>query len=255
MKVKEKIVLGQGLFESLLYSILLLCSRILHCPNSGPHFTPYRTYTTVAFWYREQIYARVVMLYSKKFYSSSASHTWPCHNFPSIIETLFCSNQGRLPFIIYLSRVLCLCVCVSQFVSERSAILLVLLIKLTQETRQRDWRGRDQRWRDRKGTEWRGRVWIEFSLFKPNIINMNVHSATSSCSIELCKQWYTLADFLPNWDILRGFLSVYIIYNSGGISAAIRELYCNFAVFLQNWNDRVTDRGTLDKYMININFA
>ncbi len=40
--------------------------------------------------------------------------------------------------IIYLSRVLCLsvcdCVCVSQFVSERSAILLVLLIKLTKET-------------------------------------------------------------------------------------------------------------------------
>jgi hypothetical protein len=39
-------------------------------------------------------------------------------------------------FIIYLPRVLCLsvcecvCVCVSQFVSERSAILLVLLIKL-----------------------------------------------------------------------------------------------------------------------------
>ncbi len=32
----------------------------------------------------------------------------------------------------------------SQFVSERSAILLVLLIKLTQETRRRDWRGRDR---------------------------------------------------------------------------------------------------------------
>jgi hypothetical protein len=49
----------------------------IHCPNSGPHFTPYRTYTTVAFLYREKIYARVVMLYSKKFYSSPASHTWP----------------------------------------------------------------------------------------------------------------------------------------------------------------------------------
>ncbi len=36
------------------------------------------------------------------------------------------------------------CVCVSQFVSERSAILLVLLIKLTKETRGRDWRGRDR---------------------------------------------------------------------------------------------------------------
>jgi hypothetical protein len=51
-------------------------------------------------------------------------------------------------FIIYLSRVLCLSVCdsvcVSQFVSERSAILLVLAIKLTQETRRRVWRGRDR---------------------------------------------------------------------------------------------------------------
>ncbi len=51
-------------------------------------------------------------------------------------------------FNIYLSRVLCLsvcdCVCVSQFVSERSAILLVLVIKLTQKTRRRVWRGRDK---------------------------------------------------------------------------------------------------------------
>jgi hypothetical protein len=38
----------------------------------------------------------------------------------------------------------CVCVCVSQFVSERSAILLVLLIKLTKETRRRVWRGRDR---------------------------------------------------------------------------------------------------------------
>jgi hypothetical protein len=37
----------------------------------------------------------------------------------------------------------CVCVCVSQFVAERSAILLVLIIKLTQETRRRVWRGRD----------------------------------------------------------------------------------------------------------------
>ncbi len=36
-----------------------------------------------------------------------------------------------------------MCVCVSQFVSERSAILLVLVIKLTKETRRRVWRGRD----------------------------------------------------------------------------------------------------------------
>ena len=31
---------------------------------------------------------------------------------------------------------------------------------------------------------------------------MNVHSATYSCSVELYKQWFTLADFFffPNWD-------------------------------------------------------
>ena len=37
-----------------------------------------------------------------------------------------------------------MCVCVSQFVSERSAILLVLVIKLTKETRRWAWRGRDR---------------------------------------------------------------------------------------------------------------
>jgi hypothetical protein len=35
---------------------------------------------------------------------------------------------------------------------------------------------------------------------------MYVHSAICSCSVELYKLWYTLADFLPNWDISRGFL-------------------------------------------------
>ncbi len=44
--------------------------------------------------------------------------------------------------ILYLAKVLCLSVCVSQFVSERSAILLVLGIKLTKETRRRDSRGK-----------------------------------------------------------------------------------------------------------------
>jgi hypothetical protein len=52
---------------------------------------------------------------------------------------------------------------------------------------------------------------------------MNVHSATCSCSIELYKQWYTLADFLPNCDISRGFLYVCIIYIAGRISAAVHD--------------------------------
>jgi hypothetical protein len=39
---------------------------------------------------------------------------------------------------------------------------------------------------------------------------MKVHNATYSCSVELYKQWYTLADFLPNWDISRVFF--YILF-------------------------------------------
>ncbi len=72
--------------------IKMLTWTLLHCPNSGPHFTPYRTYTTVAFLYREKIYAQTVLLYSKIFYSILARHTWPCNNYPSIVETL-CATQ------------------------------------------------------------------------------------------------------------------------------------------------------------------
>ncbi len=46
------------------------------------------------------------------------------------------------------------------------------------------------------------------SSFKPYLINMNVHSATCSCSVELYKLWYTLGDFLPNWNF-RGVFSIY----------------------------------------------
>ncbi len=52
--------------------------------------------------------------------------------------------------IIYLSRILCLSyschspVVLSVVVAERWAILLVLVIKLTKETRRRVWRGRDR---------------------------------------------------------------------------------------------------------------
>ncbi len=51
-----------------------------------------------------------------------------------------------------------MCVCVSQFVSERSAILLVFVIKLTKETRRRVPRGRDRDGEIWKGTDRRGRV-------------------------------------------------------------------------------------------------
>ena len=53
----------------------------------------------------------------------------------------------------------------------------------------------------------------------PNLINMNVHSAICSSSVELNKQWYTLADFLPNWEHFAGF-SLYSINNAVRISEA-----------------------------------
>jgi hypothetical protein len=62
-------------------------------------------------------------------------------------------------------------------------------------------------------------VCINFSLFKPNLINMSIHSATCSCSVELYKLWYTLADFFPNWNF-RGVFSTYITNIVGRISAA-----------------------------------
>ncbi len=54
---------------------------------------------------------------------------------------------------------------------------------------------------------------IDFSLFKPNMRNMNVHRATCSCSVELYKQWFTLADFFQT-GIFAGF-SLYIIDIAG----------------------------------------
>jgi hypothetical protein len=40
---------------------------------------------------------------------------------------------------------------------------------------------------------------------------MNVHSATCSCSVELYKQWFTLADFFPKLEFSRGFLSAAVM--------------------------------------------
>jgi hypothetical protein len=64
---------------------------------------------------------------------------------------------------------------------------------------------------------------------------MKVHSATCSCSVEPYKLWYTLADFLPNWGISRGFLYVCIIYIAGRIRAAVRAGDINFLVSLVQW--------------------
>jgi hypothetical protein len=49
---------------------------------------------------------------------------------------------------------------------------------------------------------------------------MNVHSATCSCSVELYKLWYTLADFLPNWNFRGVFFTYTVINFAVRISAA-----------------------------------
>ncbi len=62
------------------------------------------------------------------------------------VESIPSKNRKHGHFIIYLPWVLCLsvCDCVCVTIAERSAILLVLVIKLTKETRRRAWRGRDR---------------------------------------------------------------------------------------------------------------
>ncbi len=55
-------------------------------------------------------------------------------------------------------------------------------------------------------------------MFKPNLINMNVYSATCSCSVELYKQWFTLAEFFPKLGFSR--VSLQIINFAVRISAA-----------------------------------
>ena len=54
---------------------------------------------------------------------------------------------------------------------------------------------------------------------------MNVHSATCSCSVELYKLWYTLADFLPNWDITRGFLLLPLFCRKDQRSCDVRGIF------------------------------
>jgi hypothetical protein len=44
-------------------------------------------------------------------------------------------------------------------------------------------------------------------LFKPNLRNMKVHSATYNCIFELYEKWCTFADF-PKTDIFHGVSSI-----------------------------------------------
>jgi hypothetical protein len=78
------------------------------------------------------------IIYSSRILCLSFVLSYSCH------PVIFAERWAILSYI-YLGYFVCVCVCVSQFVAERSAILLVFVIKLTKETRGRDWRGRD-RW-------------------------------------------------------------------------------------------------------------
>jgi hypothetical protein len=57
-------------------------------------------------------------------------------------------------------------------------------------------------------------------IFKPNLINRNVHSATCRCSVELYKQWFSLADFFAKRGQFAGF-SLHNINPAVRISAAV----------------------------------
>ncbi len=135
------------------------------------------------------------------------------------------ANLIRLAYlsIIYLPRILCLSFVLSY--SCRPVILSSCHIRGTlsyslcfsdQTDQGNETEGLEReglRWRDRKETDRRGRVWRDFSLFKPNLRNMNVHSATCSYSVELYKLWYTLADFFPKLVHFAGFsLRMYHLY-------------------------------------------
>jgi len=50
----------------------------------------------------------------------------------------------------------------------------------------------------------RGRVWMNYTLIKPNLRSMWVHSATCSCINEPYEKWYTLAVF-AKLEFSRGF--------------------------------------------------
>ena len=98
-------------------------------------------------------------------------------------------------------------VCLS-VIAERSPIVLVLEIKLPKETRRSDRLGGGARSaplgvlmsRKRRVRAAHGRA----REAKTHLVD----SATCSCSIELYKQWYTLADFFAKLEFSRGFLFV-----------------------------------------------
>ncbi len=200
--------------ENLLFSSVIIFSRVFLDDSTFLEFyswcNPRLTYFTAAleiFWNSSQF--------------SYSLTSFPSHNWFKIFRFFihFGISKEFAPefhcnslFIIYLSRVLCLSYsCLS---SCHNCGTLCYSFSFNNHTDSGDegegLKREGYRWRDRKGTDCRGRVWRDFSLFKPYLINMNVHSATCSCYVELYKQWCTLADFFPNWNF-RGVFSTLVL--------------------------------------------
>jgi hypothetical protein len=68
---------------------------------------------------------------------------------------------------------------------------------------------------------------MNYTLIKPNLRSMWVHSATFSCINELHEKWYTLAVF-AKLEFSRGFLYISLISPKG--SAKLR--YAENIIFL-----------------------
>ncbi len=149
--------------------------------------------------------------------------------------------------IIYLSRVLCLSYsCLS---SCHNCGTLCYSFSFNNQTDSGDegegLKRELYRWRDRKGTDCRGRVWRDFSLFKPYLINMNVHSATFSCSVELYKQWCTLADFFPNWNFRGVFSTLFAVYLCTITQCVFKMHVCNTTIYKNKYKKRRIRRGRI----------
>jgi hypothetical protein len=69
---------------------------------------------------------------------------------------------------------------------------------------------------------------------------MNVHRATCSCSVEPYKQWFTLADFFPNWD----FRGVFVTYTVINFAVRISEAAMKGAGEIIFHNDGAQWKGT-----------
>ncbi len=108
--------------------------------------------------------------------------------------------------IIYLSRVLCLCVTIA----ERSAILLILIIKLTKKTRRRVWRGRDRDGETGKEQIMEWGCEETFHCWSQTWETCRFRVPPAVALLNYLSSGKRLADFFPNCDISRGFSIFYL---------------------------------------------